>query len=56
MPDQANKKTLSSVGIVANSTTMRQNVGRRKVSRLSQVDNLPTSPQILTTTIVAECL
>ena len=46
MPDQADKTTPPSADIVANSATMRQSVGRRKVSRLSQADNLPTTPQI----------
>ena len=44
MPDQADKTTPSSLDTGANLATRRQNVGRRKVSRLSQADNLPTTP------------
>ena len=53
--DETDKTTLSSEDIMANSATTRS-VGRRKVSRPSQVDNSPVTPQILTLMIVAECL
>ena len=46
MSDQADKTTSSNANVVANLATIRQSVGRRKVSRLSQADNLPTTPQI----------
>ena len=55
MPDQADKTTPSSLDTGANLATRRQNVGRRKVSRLSQSENLPTTPQIPTKTSVVEC-
>ena len=55
MSDQADKTSLSSVGIEENSATMRQNVAKRRLSRPSQADNSSTTPTTPTTMIVAEC-
>ena len=56
MRDRVVKTTPLRAVAVANSTTMRQSVRRRRVSRPSQVDNSPATPQTLTPKIVAECL
>ena len=53
--DPANETTSSGPNTVANSTTTRRSVRKRKVSRPSPTDNLLIAPQILITTIVAEC-
>ena len=55
-PDLVDKTISLSVDTVVNSATMRQSVGKRRVSRPPQADNSQTTPPTPTTTIMEECL
>ena len=57
MPDEADKTIPSSADItLEKSANMRQSVEGRKERQLSLAENSPTTPQILITMIIVECL
>ena len=54
-PDPTDRTSPFNANIVANSATIRQSVGKRKVRRHSQAENSQIMPQIPTTTIMTKC-